>query len=301
MMGLDETVTAKELASVLGRAIRSIQRRAKKEGWPGNIVNNRGDQRFMVAGLPKDVRMEIMMKRSREIPPGPPLRNRGDVDEASIYKVAKGVPERGLVEKGAISGGFSSDKPLRKWQDMAALAWMDVLSLYMRHTAQTNSSRGSVGQAKKDFVLAYNNGAWPNLLKILGPTSYQTLQRKLRQLQDTEGANYTVLAPKYGSSWKKRSINQDQAQVILSVVRSPYQPKKTSEIIRISKAIMDQKGIQDGLSNSTYRRFLKDWISVNYDQWIWWREGDKGLNDKCLPWIERDYDRIDVGLSLIHI
>jgi putative transposase len=117
----------------------------------------------------------------------------------------------------------------------------------------------------------------------------------LRQLQDTEGGTYKVLAPKYGSSWKKRSINQDQAQVILSIIRSPYQPKKKSEIIRISKAIMDQKGVQDGLSNSTYRRWIDDWISHNYDQWIWWREGDKGLNDKCSYWIERDYDRIDVG------
>jgi len=274
MTGLNETVTAKELVEIVGIEIRSIQRRAKKENWPADILNRRGDQRFIVAGLPGDVRMAIQM---------------------GIYKVAKAMPKNALVEKGANMGGFSTDKPLRGWQEKQALAWMDVLSLYMRYTTQKGSSRGAMGAAKNNFVLAYNNGAWPNLLKLLGPTSYQTLQRKLRQLQDSEGGTYQVLAPKYGSSWKKRSINQDQAQVILSVVRSPYQPKKTSEIIRISKAIMDQKGIQDGLSSSTYRRFLQDWISVNYDQWVWWREGDKGLNEKCLPWIERDYDRIEVG------
>ncbi len=317
MKGLDETITKWELAEILGQNERTIRRRAKKEGWPVNIVNNRGDQRFIVSGLPEDVRMAVMMERSRKNTTscmsgssldhnilwkrgksqGPEQAGINSDQRAvdSIYKVAKGVPERGLVENTVNIDSISSDRPLRGWQDRQALAWMDVLSLYMRNTAQKGSIRRSVGDAKRDFVLAYNNGAWPKLLEILGQTSYQTLQRKLRQLQTTDGANYTVLAPRYGSSWKKRSINQDQAQVILSVVRSPYQPKKTSEIIRISKAIMGQKGIQDGLSDSTYRRFLKDWISVNYDQWIWWREGDKGLNDKVLPWIERDYDRIDVG------
>jgi len=285
-----DTIKPIEIAAALGVSTRAVNKRAKKENWPAEILNRRGDQRFIVAGLPEDVRMAMMFKdRSPFTVHRSPQGKKQAMD--NIYSVAKVVPERGLVEKGANMGGFSTDKPLRGWQEKQALAWMDVLSLYMRHTAQ----KDSIGQAKKDFVLKYNIGAWPNLLKLLGPTSYQTLQRKLRQLQDTEGGTYQVLAPKYGSSWKKRSINQDQAQVILSVVRSPYQPKKTSEIIRISKAIMDQKGIQDGLSNSTYRRWLTDWISVNYDQWIWWREGDKGLNDKCSYWIERDYDRIDVG------
>jgi len=288
-----DTVKPTEIAAALGVTTRAVNKRAKKEKWPSKTLNRRGDQRFIIEGLPEDVRTGIMFKRCSPLSVDRSPEGKKQAMD-NIYKVAKYVPERGLVEKGANIGGFSSDKPLRGWQDKAALAWMDVLSLYMRFTSNLDGC-GSVGQAKKEFVIRYNSGSWPNLLKILGPTSYQTLQRKLRTLQDTEGANYTVLAPKYGSSWKKRSINQDQAQVILSVVRSPYQPKKTSEIIRISKAIMDQKGIHNGLSNSTYRRFLKDWISVNYDQWIWWREGDKGLNDKVLPWIERDYDRIDVG------
>jgi len=76
------------------------------------------------------------------------------------------------------------------------------------------------------------------------------------------------------------------------------QPKGKSlpkpEIIRLSKPVLASRGI-DTLSNATYRRFLDDWIAVNYDEWIWWREGDKGLNDKVLYWTERDYDLIEVG------
>ena len=292
MTGSDETITKWELAEILGKSERTIQRRAKKEKWPSKILNRRGDQRFIIEGLPEDVRTGIMFKRCSPLSVDRSPEGKKQAMD-NIYKVAKYVPEKGLVEKGANIDGFSSDKPLRKWQDKAALAWMDVLSLYMRFTSNLDGC-GSVGQAKKEFVIRYNSGSWPNLLKILGATSYQTFQRKLRQLQDTEGGTYTVLAPKYGSSRGKRSINQDQAQVLLSLIYSP-QVKKKSEIIKIGKALMAQKGIQDGLSDSTYRRWLDDWISVNYDQWIWWREGDKGLNDKVLPWIPRDYDRIEVG------
>jgi len=69
MTGSDETITKWELAEILGKSERTIRRRAKKEGWPVNIINNRGDQRFIVSGLPEDVKLAVRMNQSKKIPP----------------------------------------------------------------------------------------------------------------------------------------------------------------------------------------------------------------------------------------
>lgn len=62
MTGLDETITSNELAKILGKVKTSILRRAKKEGWVYEIGKNR-IQRFIMAGLPEDVRIAVIFKR----------------------------------------------------------------------------------------------------------------------------------------------------------------------------------------------------------------------------------------------
>jgi len=82
MMGHHETVTAKELADVLGKTIRLIQRRAKNERWPAEILNNRGDRRFILAGLPEDVRMAVLFRKQER---GIRKEELGKRKEESVY------------------------------------------------------------------------------------------------------------------------------------------------------------------------------------------------------------------------
>jgi putative transposase len=58
-------------------------------------------------------------------------------------------------------------------------------------------------------------------------------------------------------------------------------------------------GLEANQSDDTFRRFLDGWRERHQDQWVFYREGASALNDKCLPYIARDYDRIAVGDVLV--
>lgn len=47
------------------------------------------------------------------------------------------------------------------------------------------------------------------------------------------------------------------------------------------------------------RRALLDWRAANYDKWVFAREGEKALADKCAPYIERDDSLLEVGDVLV--
>jgi putative transposase len=49
----------------------------------------------------------------------------------------------------------------------------------------------------------------------------------------------------------------------------------------------------------TLRRALEDWKNQNYDKWVFAREGEKALEDKVLPFIERDSSKLAVGECLV--
>jgi len=72
-----------------------------------------------------------------------------------------------------------------------------------------------------------------------------------------------------------------------------------SQVIRAARAVMRSNGIDDPQSDCTFRRWL-EWFRKNYyPEWVLFREGEKALNDKCLPHIQRDMSRIEVGDVLV--
>lgn len=172
-----------------------------------------------------------------------------------------------------------------------------LVKLYMQ--ALSSAPWGKKDRARETFMVGYNSGAaYPDLYKELGEASWKTIEGWKTKLKKSDGGRLP-LVDRRGKKKGARTITPAQAHIILAIVRQPKgKSRPKSEIIRISCEVMRHKGI-DTLSAATYRRFLDDWIAVNYDEWIWWREGDKGLNDKCLFWTERDYDRIDVGDILV--
>lgn len=55
-----------EMAEIKKKSIRWIQKTAKKENWPVTVVNKRGDQRFLVSGLPEEIRVAVMEHRAKK-------------------------------------------------------------------------------------------------------------------------------------------------------------------------------------------------------------------------------------------
>jgi putative transposase len=62
---------------------------------------------------------------------------------------------------------------------------------------------------------------------------------------------------------------------------------------------MAKDAIASPTSAATLRRALEDWRSKHYDRWVFCREGEKALNDKVLPYIERDTEQLSVGDVLV--
>ncbi len=281
-----DTITAKELAKIMNKTTRSIQRQARNEAWPSRTLNARGDKAYPIDSLPTKIQAVIAEKTDMPSSLLPSLAPEAALVAAKrMAEASPPLPGPRIV-------------PLMTWQKKKALAWADLVRLYLEFV-RSRAAWGAIGQMKDAFVMAYNAGAYPIIYKEVGATSVQTLERKVADLKRAENDCFVALAPKYGGRRGKRSINDDAAQILLSIVRSPYNPKKTTEIIRIARTIMDQRGVQDGLSDATYRRWLQDWTSRHYDEWIFWTEGEKGLNDKVSYWIERDYSKIEVGDVLV--
>ena len=62
---------------------------------------------------------------------------------------------------------------------------------------------------------------------------------------------------------------------------------------------MKDKGISSPSGISTLRRFINDFKTTHYGFWTREREGDKAFNDKCLPYVERDWRLLEVGDLLV--
>lgn len=52
-------------------------------------------------------------------------------------------------------------------------------------------------------------------------------------------------------------------------------------------------------SDKTYKRYLESWMKENFAEYIFYTEGEKGLDDKVLPYIERDWTLVEVGDIII--
>ena len=270
--------SAKEIADlrlkVLPNSESGITRRADREQWPFYWESVRGGSRKMYRAylLPDAIREAILSRK----------------------KIDALVP---AAPSGTLPARTDGNRVTRAVQDDRANLKASLVRLYMQAIAA--AGWGHKEQARDNFMAGYNSGAaYPEIYTSLGELSFKTIEGWKNKLKKSCG-NSLQLADRRGRAKGARSITPLQARIILAFVRQPKgKSLPKSEIIRLSRNIMQNKGI-DTLSNATYRRFLDDWVAVNYDEWIWWREGDKGLNDQVLFWTERDYEQIKVGDILV--
>ena len=217
------------------------------------------------------------MKGLPQIPPSPPLVKGG--------------------EKGGHIGPplQGSQDAVPAWALKLALLRADLVRLFA--AAVRGAEAGKVGAAKADFLQTYNLGAWAQLYVELGTLSLATLERWAKAMR--KSGDPLDLVPHWGEHrLGKRSVSPEAGQVMLAVALHPNR-LHLNEVVRLGRKIMGQRGISDGLSDATYLRFLKDFRDRHYGHWLFHREGEKARNDKCDPYLVRDYDLIKVGDALV--
>ena len=180
---------------------------------------------------------------------------------------------------------------LKDWQQEKALARYQLIKKYNNHVI--SSRMKSKVKAKKKFVKAYNNEAYPDLYDILGETSFSTVERWRRKLENAN-YDYTALAPKHGKNKGRNSLSKEHTDILIRLYLSPNKPK-VSEVIREARNIFKIRNMQCDASDRTLRRYINDFKKNNYDRTVLMRQGENALNNKALYYIERDYDEIEVG------
>ena len=142
------------------------------------------------------------------------------------------------------------------------------------------------------FIEGYNSGIiLPKVGEELKHISRSTLYNWL-QLCDRGGIE--ALAPQYRGA-TAAPIAEAEKKFLLT--RLLDQNKHTiGDTINKCKFLL---GESSPSHPSKLRRFVNDFRSNNYDLWTLEREGEKALNDKCVPYAEREWRDLAVGEAVV--
>ncbi len=294
MSGAERSFTAKEIAGILGVAKTTVLRRAEREKWicengPAVAKAMAGKKnrvrRFKVEGLPEEVRVELGRTEGEKV------RN-GEGEE--LRMISRGLP----IYKGIARSVPEGSPELADWQNRIALARADLIRVYLLEKGRAKDKGKSIVEASDIFMKGFNTGQLlPRVFEIIGETARQTVEAWVKKFRDAN-YDYVALAPRWGNRKGKRKVTDEEFNVLLSFSLHPNR-LRVSESVRLTKMALSRKSIPSPSSGDTLRRSLADWKKSHYDQWVFCREGEKALNDKCLPYIERDAGLLDVGEVLV--
>lgn len=301
-------VVVSEIAKALKVTPRYVQKMAKKESWTYENKNGRGDKVFEVEKLPEDVKVALAIcnkDREQERTAGPlslPRDIRGD----GGYRTAgppslpggSGTGRSPFPTNGGDGRIAVGDPGLADWQNRIALARADLIRAYLAHKARAKVAGQSLVEAADTWVQGYNTGLiLPQVYQILGPKARQTIEAWCKSFK-TNNHDFVTIAPQWGNRKGQRKVTEEEFNTLLSFALHPNR-LRISQAVRLTKVALQKRAAPSPSSEDTMRRVLIDFKGAHYDQWIFCREGEKALNDKCLPYIERDAGFLDVGEVLV--
>jgi len=265
-------ITVREIAEAAGVSERSIQRRAAKEKWDFLEAPGKGRggkvRMYRMNFLPDEIQADIMK-----------------AEATLLYKDGSDIVPVGSPE-------------LTDRQNKIALARADLVRAYLAEKKRAKSKKHSVGKSAKSFIAGYNTGLLlPNIFKVLGKTAVKTVETWVRTFRKNN-YDYTVLATNYGNRKGQRKVTQDEINTALSFCLHPNR-LRIAEAVRLTRIALRRRQIPSPSSDATIRRVIEDWKKTHYDRWVFCREGKKALNDKVLPYINRDAGLLEVGDVLV--
>src|SRR5574344_847778 len=156
-------------------------------------------------------------------------------------------------------------------------------------------------KARQEFIESYNlELLYKELFQKIGKVAIGTIydwDKKLRNCDD----NWHCLIKNYSfgvKTNKKSGLSEKEEEIFLSILLHPNQIKIGKEI-KLTKTILEQRGVKKFSCDMTYRRFINNYKKEHYDTWVFAREGHKALHDKVLPYITRDISKLEVGDVII--
>jgi putative transposase len=144
-------------------------------------------------------------------------------------------------------------------------------------------------------LMAYNSGIFlQDIHKKLGDVKRSTFYEWLKAFKEGGIEN---LAPENGRKGESK-ITDDEKNCLLTILRHQNHIKIGSAV-RLMKYVFTLKGISSPSSGRTLRRYIDQFQKEHYDYWTLCREGERALNDKILPYVQRDRNSLQVGEGLV--
>jgi putative transposase len=147
----------------------------------------------------------------------------------------------------------------------------------------------------REFLILYNSGCLlRTVYEKLGSISLRTAYR-FREVFAKDGIQ--GLVPEYGKKGTSK-ITEHEKNLLLTLLLHPNR-LKTAYAITLTKNYLKKQRTESPSSERTLRRFADQFKKEHYDLWVLHREGEKALDDKVLPYLERDRNLLEVGEGLV--
>lgn len=265
-MALKDAYTIQEVVPLLGVTRQGLEKRAAREGWQFRPRHGRGGgKEWLVASMPEETQLAI----------------RAAEEKNALAAVDSALPAPQLSPLTATA--IMDDA--RRYK---ALAKADLLHQYLAWQRRFGATKAQ----KAAFIETYRAGAWPELLKELGPISWQSLERW--KLEQERAGSVLALADKRGVAHRGRTLLTERHKGIILGFALQQNQAGITECTRAAQELFRAQEMFIP-SEPTIRRFLKKFSTESFAEWTKFREGKKAWNDKCLISILRDWSLVEVG------
>jgi putative transposase len=194
----------------------------------------------------------------------------------------------------SILPSVSFSLPLIPARNIEKSHWRTSLILALKE--HLSKRDGLIKDAMNEFCKKYNTGLFlPNIYEKVGEISVKTLYRFKLKFEKRGGVD--ALIPQYGGLGKSKVTDHEKNFLLAILLHQNC--LKIGFAIKILKNHFKKIGLESPSSTDTLRRFVDQWKKEHPDKWTLYREGEKALDDKFLPYIERDRNLLEVGDCLV--
>jgi len=206
----------------------------------------------------------------------------------AIYndKEEKSLPERKIPELCQKTANFRFAF-IQKIKEELTKEYSETLPLF-------KNGNGKLSKTKRTYKILdiYNSGILlPQIHGEIGSISRATLYNWL-QLYNQGGID--ALVPQYRGP-RSSGISAAEKNFLLTKLLDQNKPTVGDAINKCKFLLGDESPSSAG----KLRRWVNQFKRENYDIWTLNREGEKALNDKCVPYAEREWRDLAVGEAVV--
>jgi len=275
-------IATSQLAAALGISQRMIRKRASQENW---IVQTRVKIGGNIYNLES---LSLNKEELRKIRSYLAIQAIANLPTPSIIKEAE--PPQFTTNSDTLPLQLQSAQPLSERKKQLALAKYELVRQYLIHLQKAGRKRKT--HARDEFIILYQAGQWPELRDLLGEVSWKTVESWKLKIKGN-GDPYSLADSRGGHQRGMTKMTEEQAEILRNLAYHPNNIR-ISTVVSWARMAMRNRGI-DTLSDRTCRRFIERLRDVDYPLWIFHREGEQALENKCGYTIERDWNLIEVG------